>query len=64
MLAPKSQLVLSPVAYETYQKFCRRYGIRLTRKVRGKMMPKTMPMMAAQIRRHEAKHAVRDGLYG
>ena len=64
MLAPKSQLVRALVHSSVYEKYCRRYGIRLTRTVRGRMVPKTLPMMAAQIRRHEAKHAVRDGLYG
>ena len=64
MLAPKNQLVRALVHSSVYEKYCRRYGIRLTRTVRGRMVPKTLPMMAAQIRRHEAKHAVREGLYG
>jgi hypothetical protein len=55
--------MISVVAYETYQMFARKYGIRLSYVKNGIRKPKSFDMFKREIRRYEIFHKVRGGLY-
>lgn len=57
------KLVAEPVAYKTYKKLAKRYGIRLSVMRDGKRYPKSYSQLKKQIYNHEKRNNITNGLY-